>query len=229
MGHNLLHNGLPVLGADGMPVKAPRGGLGRWGNTSTPHRGWLYDEPPFLTASALGPSVERGGFLGVICEMCQSARLVNIHCLKHPNGQRLHVGFDCAEYMIGATTLPDGVVDPADSLRVRKIEADAKWFQRQDFNGGAEWYQVSERLWRARIYGMELAAKQVGHGWQGQYKHRADDRFTRRSGIYPTREAAKRVTRRAALIAWRTKPWKGAAEFAFYRTVMAERTKARAA
>jgi hypothetical protein len=268
MGHNLVDDGLgvalPVLGADGMPVKAPRGGLGRWGSTSTPHRGWQPGTPAFFTladtiridgdpprypneALYFGPIGERRGTLGAVCEMCESARIQKIFKLEHPDFDRpLYVGGDCAEYLIGAPSLPIGDVDPADTERVRKIEADAKWYRRLDHEGGAEWnarkrwssyfddggnplrsYVLDDSFWSARIHGFDLYVKRVGHGWQGLFRHRADDRFARRSVIVPTRELAQRLTRRAALIAKRTQPWKGEAQLADYRAMMAERLKGR--
>lgn len=44
---------------------------------------------------------------------------------------------------------------------------------------------------------------------------------------YTSREAAQRVTRRAALIAKRTKPWKGEGELLRYQAELARRLSAR--
>lgn len=282
MGHNLVDDGLgvalPVRGVDGMPVKAPRGGLGRWSSTSTPHRGWTPDPVlPFFNWSdtvdltgdgALYPNERlfykpgfKSGSLGCTCAMCEMQTILKIFKLRHSDfSEPLYVGEDCAAYMIGSTTLPAGEDgEAADLARVRKIESDAKWYRRLDYEGGAEWEQSTrpiyktrrvrkagwfngiwrdvgepviftvgeEQVWIGSMHGFDLRVSAVRGGWRGWYQHRADDRFSRRSTIVPSRELAQRLTRRAALIAKRTKPWKGEAELADYQATLAQRLKGR--
>src|ERR1700688_3937175 len=265
-----------------MPVKAPRGGLGRWSSTSTPHRGWTPDPVlPFFnwsdTVDLTGDGVlypnERlfykpgfkSGSLGCTCAMCEMQTILKIFKLRHSDfSEPLYVGEDCAEYMIGAArplSEDDGKVDPADTERVRKIESDAKWYRRLDYEGGAEWGPTTrpiykskrvrkagwfngmwrgvgepilfkigqEQVWIGSMHGFDLRVSAVRGGWRGEFTHRADDGFRRRSKIVATRELAQRLTRRAALIAKRTKPWKGAAEFAEYQAILAQRLKGREA
>lgn len=61
--------------------------LGKWKNREVPRDGWCCEDLNYLRA-------------GMVCEMCESARVPYVHLMSHPGTpQMLRVCGDCAEWM----------------------------------------------------------------------------------------------------------------------------------
>lgn len=170
----------PELDGDGNRIPTLVGGFGKWGYTSTPHKGWSYDEEtPFLEA-AEGAA---------ICQMCEKARILKVHMLRHPDYPGpLFVGCHCAGIMIG---------DPA---RARDMEKAAKLSD--------EWALGRNGKMKMRTWGFFMMVKAVGRGFKGMIRHVPSGYNRQSRQIYKTIDGAVLRTVFAMLRARRLKPWK---------------------
>jgi hypothetical protein len=185
----------PLLDAEGNPIVAPFGGLGKWGRASTPHSGWHYDkENPIFEAYDPDYSDEpftRSAKGGPICEMCETARIKRIHKLRHADFPGpLYVGIDCAGHLIGDIGLAKDM-EKAAGIR-------------------AEWRPGRNGKLITRTRGFFLAVKKIGKGYKGMFLH-VTSRYRRQSReTYPTPDRAAFYTVLAMLRARRLKPWRQA-------------------
>lgn len=225
-----------AIGADGIAVRAPRGGLGRWGFMSTPHRGWKYVDVFHVDDDAVKTYWEdRRGVPE--CEMCTGHALIHVHVLRHEPDLVLHVGHDCAAYLIGDPSLPIGVTDPGDAKIARTMEClpdllaegaewnPATWIIERRVSG--RWTKIRRKGFAASIRGFGLdvwAVFKDGEiiGWRGAYWRKNAPWWTHTSkGVFGTAAEARRRTQRAAVIGGKLKPWKGAAALDTYRQALA--------
>jgi hypothetical protein len=187
MGRFLVNDGLgfefPELDRSGNRIVAPFGGFGKWGRTSTPHKGWYYGKDTPIREPSEGTA---------LCQMCEKARIIKIHTLHHPDFDRpLFVGADCAGRMIG---------DPALAKDMEKAASIC-----------AEWRPGKNAKLKTRTWGFLMAVKLVGRGYMGMFKH-VPSGFRRQSReIYQTIDEAAFRTVLAMLKARRLKPWRESA------------------
>lgn len=158
----------PVLGADGKPINAPYGGLGKWGHNGLPHTGWEFVDYfmagdifagviPLTPGAALSfgeneritrehfadlPQEERDHFdrkQWPVCEMCETQPIQHVFKLRHPDcPDPIYVGYRCAGHLTGNMRFA------LDLDHAMKLNSRAVWVPRT--NGNA----VAHRRERAR-------------------------------------------------------------------------------
>ncbi len=117
MGNFLVDEiGLTVTDELGAPVPSPHGGLGRWGNTRTPHSGWKCAAVFHSEARPEAPYLRR--IDDVICQMCETAAIHYVYQMKHPAfAETLYVGYCCAAHMSGEPQRMQDLLDDEKAIR----------------------------------------------------------------------------------------------------------------
>lgn len=184
MGRFLVNDGLgfefPELDGDGNRIPTHVGGFGRWGYTSTPHKGWCHDKDTPILVPSEGTA---------ICQMCEKARIIRIHMLHHPDFRGpLFVGCHCAGEMIG------------DAAFAKDMEKAAKLSD--------EWQLGKNGKLKMRTWGFFMMVKPVGRGFMGMYRHVPSGYKRHSRQIYKTIDGAVLRTVFAMLRARRLKPWR---------------------
>ncbi len=160
MGNFLIDElGCDVLDEQGNPVPAPFGGLGRWGNTGTPHTEWkctdvFYrdERPGRLPLNARG---------AMICQMCETQAILHVHRMTHPTfPETLLVGKECAGHMSGDPERMKELREESDAIRAAVARYRGEWLVRE--RGG---FKLATR-------GFRLVVQQRGVGlWSGWFVH----------------------------------------------------------